>query len=169
MDVRRSTVNTTFHFKSSWELTCDAKNRMPIPAEVRRQLDPERDGEAFILRIGTNRKLWLFPERYYEQQYLTRESLDDTASEDELALQYMRYAMIWRLPIDAQGRILIPEKVMKQTGLGREVALLGMLHRLEIWDRAEWDVTQKQIIERSGQINDRVRAARAGGLPSPTA
>ena len=48
------------------ELTIDDKNRLLVPAEIRKSLSPERDGEAFFLVIGRNRKPWLYPERYYE-------------------------------------------------------------------------------------------------------
>ena len=51
-----------------YELTIDDKNRMLIPSEVRKSLDSERDGDAFFLVFGTNRRPWLYPERQYERQ-----------------------------------------------------------------------------------------------------
>ncbi len=49
-----------------YELTIDDKNRFLIPAEIRKMMNPERDGEAFFLVIGTDRRPWMYPERYYE-------------------------------------------------------------------------------------------------------
>ena len=53
-------------FVDEHELVIDEKNRLLIPAEARRSLLPDRDGNAFYVVIGSNRKPWLYPERYYE-------------------------------------------------------------------------------------------------------
>ena len=49
-----------------YELTIDDKKRLLIPAEVRKAIDPERDGKAFFLVIGKNRRIWLYPEKNYQ-------------------------------------------------------------------------------------------------------
>ncbi|HBX43472.1 MAG TPA: division/cell wall cluster transcriptional repressor MraZ, partial [Deltaproteobacteria bacterium] len=41
---------------------------------------------------------------------------------------------------DKQGRILIPPSLRSYAGLGRDVVILGMPNRFEIWDRERWDV-----------------------------
>jgi prepilin-type processing-associated H-X9-DG protein len=40
---------------------------MLVPSEIRKQLDPNRDGEAFFLVMGVDGRPWLYPEQYYEQ------------------------------------------------------------------------------------------------------
>jgi DNA-binding transcriptional regulator/RsmH inhibitor MraZ len=45
-------VRTTVLY-GEFELAIDEKNRLLVPAEVRRALDPERDGEAFFITAGT--------------------------------------------------------------------------------------------------------------------
>ena len=49
-----------------YELTIDAKNRLLVPADIRRRLEPERDGTAFFIVTGDNGRLWLYPEKIYE-------------------------------------------------------------------------------------------------------
>ena len=49
-----------------YELSIDDKNRMLVPSDVRKQLDPDEDGEAFFLVFGTDGRLSLYPERHYE-------------------------------------------------------------------------------------------------------
>src|SRR2546423_4327574 len=39
----------------SYELTIDEKNRLLIPSEIRRQLNPESNSDAFFLIVGINR------------------------------------------------------------------------------------------------------------------
>ena len=59
-------ASKTLVLYGEYELTMDEKNRLVLPAEVRRALEPERDGEAFFVVIGVNQWPWLYPERGYE-------------------------------------------------------------------------------------------------------
>ncbi|MEN9985758.1 MAG: hypothetical protein RI925_1260, partial [Pseudomonadota bacterium] len=38
------------------------------------------------------------------------------------------------LEIDAAGRVLLPARLRQKTGLNKNVALVGMGHRFELWD-----------------------------------
>ena len=49
-----------------YELNIDDKSRFLIPSEIRKKMDPERDGEAFFLVIGPDRRPWMYTERFYE-------------------------------------------------------------------------------------------------------
>ncbi len=40
---------------------------------------------------------------------------------------------------DSQGRIRIPQSLVREAGLGREVMLVGVLNKFEIWDQARFD------------------------------
>src|SRR5690606_37400176 len=121
-----------------YELAVDDKNRMLIPAEVRKSLDPNRDGEAFFLIVGVNRKPWLYPERTYEQR-VARLGQDLTPDQDALALDQMMCAMSSRLEWDKQGRVLIPEKALRRTEIGKEITMIGARDHLELWNRQEWE------------------------------
>src|SRR2546426_966723 len=98
-----------------YELTIDEKNRLPVPAAVRKALDPEINGEAFFMVMGVNRKPWLYPKGYY-QELVTLVPSDMTPGEEMLAFDQMNFAMASPLEWDAQGRVLIPEKTLRRTG-----------------------------------------------------
>jgi MraZ protein len=53
---------------------------------------------------------------------------------------------------DAQGRILIPQRLRDYAGLGRDCAVIGALDRIEIWDAARWR-------EISGEADESLLAA----------
>ncbi len=142
-----------------YELTIDDKNRMLIPSEVRKSLDPERDGEAFFLVFGTNRKPWLYPERQYERQ-VAQIQQDLAPTDDVLAFDQMLFAMASRLEWDKQGRVLIPEKTLRRTGLNREVTLIGVRDHLELWNRDDWEVQREALLARSSEIALRAKQAR---------
>ena len=41
-------------------------------------------------------------------------------------------------PLDAQGRILVPQELRDLVGLERQSVVLGQGNKLEIWDEAAW-------------------------------
>ena len=81
---------------------------MLVPSEIRKQINPGRDGDAFFLVPGVNGRPWLYAERYYEE-LVNRQRRELTPDEDQLAYDRMNLAMAFRLEWDKQGRILFPE------------------------------------------------------------
>jgi MraZ protein len=120
------------------ELTIDEKNRLLIPAEIRKSLDPERDGKSFFLVIGKNRKPWLYAEKYY-QHLVSQRQQELTPNEDVLAFDQYHFAMVSQVEWDTQGRIQLRDKTLKRTGTMREVTLIGARDHLELWNRSEWE------------------------------
>ncbi|HEY1628531.1 MAG TPA: hypothetical protein VGF52_01660 [Tepidisphaeraceae bacterium] len=120
------------------ELTIDDKNRLLIPAEIRKSLDAERDGESFFLVIGRNRKPWLYAEKYYQHLVSLRQQ-ELTPDEDVLAFDQYHFAMVSQVEWDKQGRIQLRDKTLKRTGTLKEVTLIGARDHLELWNRSEWE------------------------------
>ena len=142
-----------------YELTIDDKNRLLIPSEVRKQIDPQRDGEAFFLIVGINRVPWFYPQRYYEE--LASQPVGEMTPADEvLAYDQMNFALASRLDWDKQGRVLVPEKTLKRTGLSREITMIGARDHLELWNRADWDARRETLLARSSEIALRAKQAR---------
>jgi MraZ protein len=156
-------------FVDSHELAIDEKNRLLVPAEFRKRLDVERDGEAFYLTTGTiNGKPWLYTERYYE--YLaSRDPGDLLPGEDQNAFEQMYYALASRLEIDKQGRILIPEKTLKRLGLGKELTMCGVRDHLELWNRDEWEAYRTSLEQRRAEITAKESMSRRLNPPAPQA
>jgi MraZ protein len=144
-----------------YELTIDEKNRMLVPSDVRKAIDPERDGEAFFLIMGINRVPWLYPERTYES-LVARDPGDITPGEDALAYDQMNFAMASRLEWDKQGRVLFPDKILKRTSLGRDVTLIGVRDHLELWNRSDWETHREALLARSAEIALKAKQARQG-------
>ena len=132
-------------FFGEHELTTDDKNRLSVPAEVRKAFDPMRDGKAFFVTIGINGVIWLTPAKYYERLAFQVPN-DLTPGEEQLAYDQMTFALASRLEWDGQGRILIPDKTLKRTGTGREVTLIGARDHLELWNRSAWE-SHRQALE----------------------
>lgn len=143
----------------SYELTVDDKNRILVPSEVRRKLDPERDGEAFFLVTGRDGRLWLYPERHYEL-LVSRDPSELTPSEDTLAFDRLMLGLASRVEWDRQGRVLLPDKALKRAGIGKDVTLVGARDHLELWNRADWESEREQLEARRRDLVERIRQER---------
>jgi MraZ protein len=147
-----------------YDLTIDEKNRLLIPAEVRRSLDPERDGEAFFVVIGVNHKAWLYPERGYEA-LVSRLASEMSPGEDKLAFNQMHFSMANRVEWDKQGRMLIPETSRRRTELSRDVTMIGVLDHLELWNREDWVQRQEYLYSRSAELAAKQRESEERRKP----
>jgi MraZ protein len=132
-----------------YELTIDDKNRFLIPAEIRKRMDPERDGGAFFLVIGPDRKPWMYTERYYEQM-VSELPAQMSPGLDRLAYDRRVFGTAAFLEPDKQGRVLLPEMMRKRTALDREVTMVGVRDHLEIWNRPEWEAERERLFAGQG-------------------
>ncbi len=163
-------VSKTTVLLGEYELTIDEKGRLLIPAEVRRSLDPERDGEAFVIVIGINGQPWLYPERGYETLVSTLAS-QLSPGEDRLAFDQMYFSMASREEWDKQGRLMVPQQTRRSTELGRDVTIIGVRDHLELWNREAWDVRKKYLVAQRAELaakqreaEERLVSARMSGM-----
>lgn len=131
-----------------YELTLDEKNRISIPSEVRRSLDPEQEGEAFFIVLGPNHKLWLYPEHVFNRLTAQRSSTLLPRKTDVVRDQ-RAFSMTQKAAWDAQGRMQLQQLVLRRARLGKEVTLIGVRDHLELWDRAQWTQYSEQLLAQS--------------------
>ena len=58
---------------------------------------------------------------------------------DQRAAQRLFFANTARVELDGSGRLLIPEKQRRHAGLEKEVVMVGVQNRTEIWARETWE------------------------------
>jgi MraZ protein len=142
-----------------YELTVDDKNRLLVPAEIRRSI-PDELGDSLFMSIGQNRVPWLWPGKYYEH-LASKIPSGMTPGEDRLAFDQLFFAMANKLTWDKQGRILMPDKTLKRASIGKQVTLIGVRDHLELWNTAAWEAHRDELEQRASEI---VRL----GSPPPT-
>lgn len=144
-------------YSSYYELTLDPKNRLSLPSDIRNRLDTERDGNGFYIVPGKSRRsLALYPEKAFEQyaEHL-HGSLEDGQEKDLFEMIF--YGMATLLEIDKQGRVVVPQRIMEQAGLGRKVVLSGARDHLVLWDHQAF---QDFVEEHLPRHRDLLRQAR---------
>ncbi|MEW6171472.1 MAG: division/cell wall cluster transcriptional repressor MraZ [Bacillota bacterium] len=112
--------------------TLDAKGRIFIPARFKEGL-----GECFIVTKGLDRCLFCFsrPEWEATERKLRRLTF---ARADARAFARLFFSGASELEVDKQGRILIPANLRDYAGLSKDVVILGVSSRVEIWAKEEW-------------------------------
>ena len=120
-----------------FEQTIDAKHRLAISSSFREQIDPDEDGKSFILVLGPDLRLWLYPDEYYRKLVKTfrRSPFPDRQTRKIDLL----FAMARLVKPDAQGRIVLPEKSMQRANISDGVTLVGISDHIEIWPTKEWE------------------------------
>ncbi len=117
----------------TYELSVDNKNRLSIPFPIRRKLNDERDGHSFYVVPGRRQgTLALYPERYYEQLRANHAG-DDRLTDETYKFRQFEYSRSALLDPDAQGRVLLPDWLLKRVGLGSNIVLIGVRDHLELW------------------------------------
>ena len=113
-------------------------------------LDPEEDGANFILVLGPDRHLWLYPDAYYRRLLATMKHspLPDRQSRR----MHLLTAMARVLKTDAQGRVVLPEKSMSRAIISDTVTLVGVFDHVEIWPRDEWESHVAESLPSYGEM-----------------
>ena len=62
------------------------------------------------------------------------------------ALQNQGYGPAQELEPDAQGRVRIPQVLMREAGLHKDAMLVGMLNKFEIWDQERFNALQLEDV-----------------------
>ena len=124
-------------FFGDYEQTIDAKRRLPIAMALRELIKPDEDGENFMLFLGPDRHLWLYPDEYYRRLTATMKRSPLPTREYRKIGLYFATARL--LKCDAQGRVVLPEKSMQRADISKQVTVVGMDDHIEIWPTDQWD------------------------------
>jgi MraZ protein len=130
--------------------SADEKGRLVLPAEIRRQINADVHGTHFMLIVGMNRKVWLYPDRYYLA--MVTSSAPELPGIGRIDFDLLAFAMAERVEIDSAGRFALPAQWAKMAELGRELALLGVRDHLELWNAGDWAAYRSELLQRQRSV-----------------
>ena len=132
--------------KGQFNHSVDAKGRLIIPTKLREQL-----GETFVVTKGLDGCLYGYPNDEWD---LFEEKLKRLPIQNKKARQTKHFfiAGATDCELDSQGRILLPQVLRDFAGITKEVAVVGNVERIEIWDREKWDNRNLEIAENMDDI-----------------
>lgn len=120
-------------FMGEYNHTIDAKGRLIIPSRLREAL-----GEEFVVTKGLDGCLFAYPK---EEWAVFEEKLGALPLTNSNARKFSRFFLAGAAmaELDKQGRILIPPVLREFAELEKEVVLVGVSKRVEIWSRERWE------------------------------
>ena len=119
-------------FTGEYTNSLDQKNRLSVPVKYRKSLDAAND-KTFVICKGFDLNLLLYPVdewKIVEQQLISLSSIRDTHR--NFIRNIVRHANYVRY--DSQGRIAIPDILLKYSNINKDVLVIGMLKKIELWD-----------------------------------
>lgn len=120
-------------FMGEYNHTIDPKGRVIVPSKFRESL-----GEDFVVTKGLDGCLFVFPNVEWK---LFEDKLRGLPVANKDARKFARFFLAGAaaLDVDKQGRILIPSVLREFACLEKEVILVGVSSRVEIWDKNKWE------------------------------
>ena len=124
-------------FTKSLSRSLDPKGSLMLPPEYRDGLCAEGATGAFWLTAYYGRLVAYLPENWEKitEQLSSIPMPSPRLSHFKTKVMGLAQEM---LP-DAQGRVRIPQSLMREAGLQKDVMLVGMLSKFEIWDQTRFD------------------------------
>lgn len=141
-------------FYGEHEHSIDRKGRLIIPSKFR-EVFKENYVERFFITRGLDQCLFVFTEDEWRKQETRFKSLSFTSAE---ARQFNRiyFSGACEVTCDKQGRILIPEYLKNYGNIKRDVTIVGVSNRIEIWSKEAWLEFYKTTKDSFEQISEKI-------------
>ena len=125
-------------FTGKYLHTIDDNNRLAMPSSIRKCVDEEKEGKGFFITPGLDKCLAIYPPLHFEEttKKLKQLSFTNKKARTFLRLFFSRSSFV---NCDEQGRIVIPQLHKDYAGLKKEVVIIGVMDRIEIWDLKHWN------------------------------
>jgi MraZ protein len=128
-----------------YEYTLDPKNRLVIPPRYCDALLAEK-GSHFILSTGLDGCVWLFlPSQWERAQAGMKDTTREVKNKEEVRKSYRKlFGSAIEAALDDQGRVLVAQHLKEHAGLKKDVMIVGVGSKAEIWDRSRWNTSMKK-------------------------
>lgn len=120
-------------FMGEYNHTIDAKGRVIVPSKFRETL-----GEEFVVTKGLDGCLFVYDNNEWA---VFEEKLKSLPITNKDARAFVRFFLSGAasVEVDKQGRILLPGSLRDFAELQKDVVLIGVGSRIEIWSRERWE------------------------------
>jgi MraZ protein len=156
------------HFLGTHQSRLDAKGRVSVPAPFRAALKADSDSATMILRPSHQHAcIEAWPSAVFNALAAPLESFD-VFSDEQSDLATALYADATPLEADKEGRIVVPEHLLRHAGITEALEFMGVGKIFQIWhpDAAEQRRIEARERARSGRLT---LPGRDNAAPRPAA
>jgi len=119
-------------FLGEYQHSLDLKGRITVPSKFREQL-----GEKFVATKGLDNCIFLYPMEEWKTIEEKLKSLPFTRADVRSFARFF-FSGASELEIDRQGRTLIPLNLREYAAIDKELIIIGVGNRIEIWSADNW-------------------------------
>ena len=119
-------------FMGEYSHTIDAKGRLIVPSKFRELL-----GNEFVVTKGLDGCLFVYTNQEWNSIEEKFRNIPLT-TKDARKFSRFFFAGAAVCEVDKQGRILLPQVLREFADLQKDIVLVGVLSRIEIWSRERW-------------------------------
>lgn len=120
-------------FIGEYNHSIDPKGRVIIPVKFRAEL-----GERFVVTKGLDNCLFVYPNDEWKNFEEKLRTLPLTSKDARAFIRFF-FAGAAECELDKQGRILLPSNLRDYAHLEKELVIIGVSTRVEIWSRDAWE------------------------------
>lgn len=122
-----------------YEHSLDTKGRLIMPVKLREDI-----GEKFVITKGLDGCLFVFSLQEWKVFETKLKELPISSKDSRIFTRFF-FAGAIDSDLDKQGRFLIPQNLREFAGLEKDVIIVGMDSRIEIWDKDKWEVSNQEL------------------------
>lgn len=140
-------------FRGRFEHSLDVKGRLSVPSKFREVLAAKYDDRLVVTNFDNC--LWVYPAAEWikvEEKVAALPQFKDEVK----ALQRVFISAATECAIDRSGRILIPPTLREYAAIDREVVLVGMINRIEVWSKDRWNAIFEAALTSLSTMGDRL-------------
>lgn len=115
----------------------DKKDRFILPSKFRQRIKNQKIKNFYITR-GLDGCLFMFAENEWRKLEEEFKSLSFTKKQSRW-FNRLYFSGAYEIQPDSQGRVLIPSYLKKFADIKKDITIVGISNRIEIWDKGLWD------------------------------
>lgn len=119
-------------FMGEYQHTIDSKGRIILPVKFREAL-----GEQFVATKGLDNCLFVYPREEWAIIESKLKQLPFTKADARAFVRFF-FAGAAECESDKQGRVLLPANLRDYARLDKDIVIVGVSSRIEIWSREVW-------------------------------
>ncbi|MBE6824676.1 MAG: division/cell wall cluster transcriptional repressor MraZ [Ruminococcaceae bacterium] len=118
-------------FSGTSNQTIDTKGRIILPAKFREELC-----DTVYVTSGFENCVQILSKEQFDR---LREQIRALPADKALSLQYILISPATEVAVSSQGRVMIAQKLREDAKLSKDIVVVGMDTRVEVWDKEEFE------------------------------
>lgn len=126
------------NFSGEYECKLDAKGRLVLPSRLKAHL-PEASGNSIVVTRGFETCLLLFSLAEWNQIFSNMTTQASYFNTEARGAQRSIFRGNTEVELDSNGRFVIPKRLQEFAQLDKDVLLVGLNDKIEIWNPDIYD------------------------------